>query len=223
MKSATFAVGLAALVAQGNLVAHWEGKSGLDSLGRNNATLLGGAHITNGAFDFLGNIYEVAFIPDNGSLALTHNLSISCWVYAREFASPQATSPQSQIVFRGDDRCGLDPYDLLLMKSGHWQFKIWNESDVCLIQAPAFLFEWTHLLATLDAELGVMRLYVNGELMAQTYTKITPMKSLEQSASPGISIGNVQFPSGPYHRQPFDGFIRDVRIYDAAIKPSDLR
>lgn len=220
--AATLTIIAAAAFANGGLVAHWTGQSERDALGRNDAVLLSGARINSSAFEFPGNLEAVAFVPDNGSLALTQNISISCWVYPREYAHEQATSAQSQILFRGDDRNGLDPFDLLLLKSGHWQFKIWSENDVCAIQAPAALFEWTHLLAVLDAQLGIMRLYVNGELLAQSFTPIRPFKTLDAGCSPGISIGNVQFPSGKRHMQPFNGFIRDVRLYDSVLKPADL-
>lgn len=215
----TAALLLSIVASQEAPIAYWPGTTPDDVYRKNNSTLLGGARATNMGFEFSGDVNQVAFIPDNGSLALTGSISISCYVYAREFASANATSAQSQIFFRGDDRNGLDPYDLLLLREGLWQFKISTDTETYTIQAPATLFEWTQLTAVFDSEREVMRLYVDGELVAQSYIKGKPIGALDTNYSPGIAIGNVQFPSGPWHRQPFNGYIRDVKVYDKVIKP----
>lgn len=169
--------------------------------------------------DFQGELNGGAFAPDGPEFALTHSLSVSCWVYPRAYAHPFATSPQSQIVFRGDDRSGLDPYQLTLSRTGYFAFGVEGAGGLCVLHYPAKLNTWAHVLGTLDDATGKIRLYINGKLAAETTTNVRPLGGLDPNQHPGIGIGNTQFPQGGRHRQPFDGMIRDVRIYDEAVSP----
>ena len=51
-------------------------------------------------------------IADSPLLELTHSLTLEA--YVNVFSLPQGADAESQIVFRGDDRGGLDPYFLEL-------------------------------------------------------------------------------------------------------------
>lgn len=121
-------------------------------------------------------------------------------------------------MFRGDDRSAMDPYQISLARNGRFVFAIQSASESCALSADARLNTWTHLLGTLDATTGNMQFFVNGKLVEKTTTKVRPLIALDPRYHPGFSIGNTQNPAGP-HRQPFDGIIRDARIYDAAVTP----
>jgi hypothetical protein len=173
--------------------------------------------VDGGKFVFSGAGTEVAYTPDAPEFRLSGSFSLSCWVYPRAFASPFATSPQAQIMFRGDDRGGLDPYQLIIARNGRFVFAIQSKDSICAVSGDARLNRWTHLLATLDAKNGKMRLYLNGKLAEETITSVRPLTELDARYHPGVSLGNTQFPQGGVHRQPFDGFIRDARIYDEVV------
>ena len=219
MKCASVAVVLClASFSYADLVARWKGDDSRDSLGRNRLSFVGDAKANHGRFEFAGSPSDVAFVPDSPEFAITGSISISCWVCPRAFASPFATSPQSQIVFRGDDRGGSDPYHLTLSRDGCYTFSVdGGISSICTLGAPARLNEWVHLLGTLDATTGEMQLFVNSRPIARAKTDVRPTGALDRRYHPGIGIGNTQFPQGGHHQQPFDGFIRDVRIYNSVV------
>jgi hypothetical protein len=206
--------------ASADLIARWKGADFRDAVGRHRLSFSGGATSDKKALEFTGAVDGVAYTPDAPEFRLTESLSISCWVYPRALTSPFATSPAAQIMFRGDDRSGLDPYHLTIARNGRFIFAIASaENNVCAVSATAKLFTWSHLLGTLDDNTGKMRLYVNGKLEEETVTEIRPLAELHPDYNPGFSIGNTQFPAGGMHRQPFDGFIRDARVYNEAVTP----
>lgn len=209
----------AACLCRADLVAHWKGRDFRDALGKYRLHFQDGAQAKGGALDFQGELNGGAFTPDGPEFVLTRSLSISCWVYPRAYAHPFATSPQAQIVFRGDDRSGRDPYHLTLSRTGFYALGIGGEHESSVLHSPAKLNTWAHLLGTLDGATGKMRLYINGKLAAETITHVRPLAGLDPAYNPGISIGNTQFPQGGGHRQPFDGMIKDVRIYNEAVSP----
>jgi len=206
-------------VGEADLVARWKGNDFRDALGRYRLQYQDGTATKGNAIDFQGDLNGGAFTADGPEFVLTRSLSVSCWVYPRAFSHPLATSPQAQIVFRGDDRSGLDPYHLTLSRTGYYAFGVAGPGETSVLHAPAKLNAWAHLLGTLDDATGEMRLYVNGKLAAELTTNVRPLGPLDPNYRPGIAIGNTQFPQGGRHRQPFDGMIRDVRIYNEAVSP----
>ena len=78
-------------------------------------------------------------------------------------------------------------------------------------QEPDPVGHWSHLAVTYDG--GVVRLYVNGSEVSSRSTAGT----IRQTPDP-LWIGGNQ-PYGEY----FDGEIDDVRVYDRALEPAELR
>lgn len=165
------------------------------------------------AFDFMSDTASVQVV-DHPQLAFTGSFTISLWVYPRSL--PGKHSSNAQIFFRGDDRNGNDPYCLCLRSDGVWHFAINNAEASAVVQAPAMLNQWTHLVASFDAPRGRMRLYANDELIAQTFTTAAPFRDLEVQWDPGVSIGNVQRPQQNRHWQPFDGLIDEILVFNDA-------
>jgi hypothetical protein len=153
-------------------------------------------------------------VADTPSLEITKSIGISCWVKLDSYPSFA-----SQLVFRGDDRTGLDPYTLVV-HDGRVFFGVQNEKDEgANVSAPIGLGVWTHVVGSLDdSRYGAMRLWVDGELKDATRTTIRPFAKLDPNAAPGLGIGNVQNDRGP-HNQPLQGSLADVRIYDCPITP----
>ncbi|MBI4480630.1 MAG: VCBS repeat-containing protein [Acidobacteria bacterium] len=79
------------------------------------------------------------------------------------------------------------------------------------------LFTWTHLAATLDA--GVMRLYVNGQMVASG-----PSSGPPAGAGVPFSLGGlIGDPSDPSCYCSFSGGMREARVWSRALSASELR
>ncbi len=136
------------------MVSHWTGdNTPSDSVGSNDATFYNGTTYTAGqvgqAFRFDGN-NDRAIIADDPSLALTGSLSIEAWANADSYATKHGI-----ILFRGDDRDGLDPYQLTVTSSGQLRFGIsGGGTDGAGVAAPMPLGEFVHVVGTLDDATG---------------------------------------------------------------------
>jgi len=145
-------------------------------------------------------------VPDNPAFALTKSLTLEAYFKALGTVS-NVDSPQ-YILFRGDDRGGLDPWWLAVEKSISGQvflaFEICPDSGAPIIlAAPVSLNAWHEAAGTLDNATGKLSLYLDGQLVASTYTDTRPMGALS-GANPGIGIGDLQSAAQP---QDFDGLI----------------
>ena len=164
----------------------------------------------------------VLFVPDSPQFALGPSLSVSAQVWIRALPS-NCTSPQGQIVFRGDDRSACDNYSLSLGTDGYYTWRFDADADnIVTLRVPARPNTWTTLLGTFDAKTRHIMLYMDGFLVCEQYTPLNPLMLMDKNAAPGFSIGNVQNPFGGHHNQPFNGLIRDVKIYNTAIMWDEL-
>jgi hypothetical protein len=154
-------------------------------------------------------------IPDYPQLQLTNSLTLEAFILALSY--PQSAINESQIIFRGDDEIGRDPYFLELRDTNLF-FGITATEPVVSVQAPITLHQWHHVAGTLDGPSGNMRLYIDGNLVASTTTSVRPYQKLI-GQNPGLGIGNVQ--SGNYAEY-FNGFIDEVRISDTALTPGQF-
>ena len=141
---------------------------------------------------------------------------MSAWIKASAYA---LAGTGAQILFRGDDRPGLDPFTFVIHSDGRIYFAIQDQaqnSPNVSIDIP--LNQWTHILASFSAKTGELRMYKDGELVSRNKCKFLPLKELDSFSAPGIGIGNVQWNGGP-HNQPFQGTLADVRLYNAVLAP----
>jgi hypothetical protein len=159
------------------------------------------------------------FIPDYNALKLTHSMTIEAWIKS----GPSALE-RGDILFRGDDHGGFDPYHLDVRNNGTLgAFMITSAADQsAMVTAPIVQHHWTHLAGTLDDATGAMRLYVNGVLAASTTTSIRPFADLDPTGSPGLGIGGLQSDNPFLNKTYFNGLIDEVRISDVALPPSSL-
>jgi hypothetical protein len=163
---------------------------------------------------FNGNSTRI-FIPDYPQLQLTNSLTLEAFIMALSY--PQSSINESQIIFRGDDEIGRDPY-FIELRDTYLFFGISPGEPLVSVQAPITLRQWHHVAGTLDGSTGNMRLYIDGNLVASTNTALRPYQKLIGS-NPGLGIGNVQ--SGNYAEY-FNGFIDEARISDVALAPSQF-
>jgi hypothetical protein len=131
-------------------------------------------------------------------------------------------SPSRVILFRGDTRMDNDPYYLALTDEGHLYTGIDQESGEKFYaenEKEAPLNEWLHVSASYDSRQRMLRLYVNGDLCAETATTGDPVKVLT-GPDPGLSIGNFQSRVWP---NMFAGVIDEVRIWNTALTQEQIR
>src|SRR4051812_47267360 len=171
------------------------------------------------SLDFNGSNQRVA-VPDNAAFALTESLTLEASINIRDVKVGQVR----YILFRGDDRPGLDPYWLAVSKSAGGavtvQFHVIGAtgSDARLT-APITTGHWHNVAGTLDNATGKMTLYLDNVAVATKTTTVRAFGPLISTKKPGIGIGNVQ--SGSYS-QYFNGLIDEVRISDTALLPNQL-
>ena len=164
-------------------------------------------------YDFSGGRSAIRFqdLPD---LHLTGSMTVAVWIYPRSYA---IDGFGSQILFRGDDRPGLDPYYLRLEPDGRIHFCIQNEQNVpAQVSAVVPLRQWTRVTANFDARLGRMEMWIDGERRDAASTSVKPMIDLDPNAAPGVAVGNIN--EGGYN-QPYDGLLADLRLYSTSLGP----
>jgi sugar lactone lactonase YvrE len=210
-----------AVAVPSGLVSWWKAQdSAVDLMGLNNATLFNGTTYAAGkvgqAFSFDG-VNDRASVGDSASLKLTTSLTIEGWIRVNAFPS----SGSGEIFFRGDDT--RYPYFLSAESNGMLNFTIVPlTTNGSSLQTPLSLGQLTHVGATLDDATGLMSLYVNGVLAAQTTTDVRPYGDLNAASHPGIGIGNTGgYPGTPYN-SPFNGLIDELSVYNRALAPGEV-
>src|SRR5262249_17996491 len=152
-----------------------------------NATLYQGTTYATGevgqAFSFDG-VNDRAQVADSASLKLTSSLTIEGWIKVNGYpAGPPAD--HGEIFFRGAERGGLDPYSLSTEPDGTLNFQVTPAvGGGSSLKTPLPLGQLTHVAATLDDATGLMSLYVNGTLAAQTTTDVRPFGDLDPASNP---------------------------------------
>ena len=202
------------------LIGLWSGEgNAVDSVGGNNGVMQN-VGFTDGvvgqAFVFAPNRFRGGWVgvqvPDKPAYALTHSLTIEGWIRPR--------GNGYTVLCRGDHRPGLDPYALSTQANHDLRFQITNENnESAMVDATVPFNEWTHVAAILDGDTGVMCLYTNGVLAAQTETTLRPLGELIPEMSPGIGIGNLNDGGNNF---PFVGDIDEIALYDRALSADEV-
>jgi concanavalin A-like lectin/glucanase superfamily protein len=192
------------------LVGWWSGNNNaLDSSGNgHNGIIQPGISFAPGVFGqaFVTGSGRVS-IPDGPAFELTSSLTIGAWM--------NMANNSFAVLYRGDDRPGLDPYGLSGNGGGLMGLQIVDATDAGVYLPTAIpLNEWVHVAGTLDGSTGDMKLYLNGVLVAQTTTAIRPFGPL---LGPGVAIGNTAT-----HEFPFSGLIDEVVLYNRALSPGEV-
>jgi hypothetical protein len=208
------------------LVCWWRGEGDAsDALGEANGSFYGGVAFAPGkvgqcfAFDGVNGAINV---PDAPALALTNSLTIEGWLFVTN-----APAALGEVLLRGDQRFGLDPYSLSVRSddgvSAILGFGLTDQSDhVAAINSLMPTGVWTHVAATLEGATGLMRLYTNGVAAAETSTAIRPLGPLDPLYSPGVGIGNHSSQPGPF-LMPFRGRIDELSVYNRALLTSEVQ
>src|SRR5688572_1337154 len=99
------------------------------------------------ALDFNGSNGGV-LLGDHEALALTGSMTVSVWLNLRSYVEHD---PGAQVLFRGDDRSGADPYTLAVRRDGTINFGVQQEDQMSrAVIAEIPLRTWIHVLANYD-------------------------------------------------------------------------
>lgn len=167
------------------------------------------------SMSFNGTNQRIA-IPDNPALAITQSLTLEAYINPLVATNTHT----EQVVFRGDNRGGLDPYKITKI-NGNLDFQISdaNGDTSTVTAAIPNIGQWLFVAGTLNDATGAMDLYFNDTLVASTTTTIRPYATLDSTEDPGLGIGNTE--SGDYNEY-FDGLIDEVRISNTALTPGEF-
>jgi hypothetical protein len=209
-----------AVAAPSGLVSWWTANnSAADAMGLNNATLSNVTYTTGEvgkAFSFNG-LNGWAALGDPSSLAFTQSFTIEGWIKVNGLPTNYNFG---SIMFRGDDRGGLDPYQLVIQPNGDVQFQINSTTAGASVQAPIPTGQFVHVAATLDDGTGAMTLYENGAVVAQTTTTVRPFGALDPTQQPGVGFGNSNALSN--YDVPFNGLIDELSVYNRALTAGEV-
>ncbi len=214
-------IGFQANTTPVGLVSHWTAENtALDAEGRNDGLTVNGTSYTSGqvgqGFLFDG-VDDGILLEDSSSLQLTRSLTIEAWVRADSLPTQHG-----MILFRGDDRSGVDPYQLYVNSDGTIRFGISDENAGAGLQTDMPLGEFVYVAGTLDDATGEMSLYLNGVLVSQRQTDVRPFRNLDPSRNPGLGIGNHGGGSTSPHNFPFHGVIDELKIHDVALSSTEV-
>ena len=159
---------------------------------------------------------QFIYVPDEPAFQLTQSLTLEAYVYIRSAPS----GGDREIIFRGDDRVGLDPY-FLGVANGNIDFNIENAQGLTTTVSTAIpeYDQWLHIAATLDNASGNMGLYVNNTLESSIVTANRPFGPLQANQIPGLGFGNTEDAN---YFEYFDGLIDEIRISNVALTPGQF-
>ncbi len=205
------------------LVSWWTADgTAADLMQRNDGELVAGTTFASGmvgqAFDFDG-VDDGVRLPDSQSLQLTESLTIEGWVLVRSYPG----SGGAPVLFRGDDRMGLDPYVLEVRHDGNVRFVVNSLGSGASVAAPIPLNQLVHLAATLDDATGLMSLYLDGEVVSAGITDVRPFGDLDTNYDPGIGIGNHGGAPDYQYAYPLDGLIDELSVYNRALTNNEVQ
>jgi hypothetical protein len=209
-----------AVALPSNAVSWWTANSTAnDALGLNNATLSNVTYTTGEvgqAFNFNGR-NGWASLGDPSSLAFTASMTIEGWIKVNGLPTNYNFGA---IMFRGDDRGGLDPYSLDLLPDGRLRFEVDSGHGAADVYASVPTGQFVHVAATLDDATGAMALYENGAVVAQIVTPDRPFGALDPTQQPGVGIGNSNALSN--YDVPFNGLIDELTVYNRALTAGEV-
>lgn len=127
-----------------------------------------------------------------------------------------------QIVFRGNELGGRDPFYLAIFNNNlRWLITDSGGTIAFLdYDISGFLNKQIHVAGTIDNGTGNMGLYVNGSQVLSQNTAVRPVYPITTGSGCGISIGALH--DCVNTAQHFDGLIGEVRISNMALTPTQF-
>lgn len=154
----------------------------------------GGAGPTTNAYLSISNVAD--FIPTSTSF------TIEAWVYTTDYTYT------NWIFFTGNNAASTINY-LYISTSGILNFRFGTS-----VSGPAVpLNTWTHIAAVRNLEDTTTKLFLNGKLVASANSASSPDTNTSTCYVGGYYDSNW---GGANPRNPFKGYINDLRVYNSA-------
>lgn len=184
------------------------------------------AGVNGNGLSFDGN-NDFVSVDDDSSYHSSRALSIALWVKWES-----TSSSINSFVWKSE---GLDCPDLPYCSNREYLFGVWNGSFVHLASTPSDLVgvrqialsarddvlvqnRWYHVVGVIDASEESMKIYINGEKVAEIYDE--HLASGIRDTNGDLIIGNDFGTSGSMG--PFKGVMDDLRIYDRALSEEEI-
>ena len=212
-----------AVAVPSGIVSWWTANNtAADAMGLNNATLSNVTYATGEvgkAFSFNGTNGWAA-LGNPSSLAFTASFTIEGWI---EVKGLPTNYNFGSIMFRGDDRGGLDPYSARdLLPDGDLRFGIRSASNRQRLHVYAPVAD--RAVGSRGRYAGrrdwAMTLYENGAVVAQATTTVRPFATLDPTQEPGVGIGNSNALDN--YDVPFNGLIDELSVYNRALTAGEV-
>ncbi len=194
----------------------------IDQVGDRDGTYLGNPTLeATGAFGTaLGSslsfdgVDDELQIPDDGTLDLTHNVSLSFWMNVDQISSSFAATP---LVSKDNSGVFVATYSISLTRNGALQMQTREDTTTrttttanSLIQAG----QWYHVLGVMDRDLGRMTIYVDGlEQASNAISTTVDANSLNEP----LRVGH----SGSTFEPRFNGRIDELSLFDHPLTAHD--
>ncbi len=177
---------------------------------KNDGMLVGDPQWVDGKFgealDFNGT-NDYVEIPDNASLDITDNITITAWIFKRSDDIHGGT-----IVSKWKQTGDVWAYVLYGLGDSGGGFRLrWDDSSQTNLEGPYQLpnDEWLHYAATYDG--SIMKVFQN----AKEIENIAADKKINSEDNP-VWIGNDGY------QQHFSGILDEIAIFNAALDESDI-
>jgi hypothetical protein len=176
---------------------------------------LGGLYALNFA-NADSNGDNAVLAPDAPQLNFSNNLAFTLTAWINSETNNQSSAA---LISKGFGNGG-EQYDMDLY-TGYLRFFVRNNGGTVYpinstYYPPSNL--WVNVAATMDGNAGIMCLYVNGQLIGSNGAP----SSLLYTTYP-LSIGNRTASSTSTNDLPFLGEMQDVRLYNIALPPQDIK
>jgi fructan beta-fructosidase len=196
-----------------SLAAGFVDKGGDDLLLSNSGVVSGGGGVAgNGAN--LDNANDYAFVPDN-SLLNADSMSVSLWF------RPDAAGQSVNIVNKAR-ASAANSWGLEQLTDGRLKFLVSNAnggSTAIVTQQAVAIGDWHHAVASYDAELGRLELFVDGKLAAAGEGAVNGPIAYDNSP---MFLGKQMVGTGSGVNA-FDGTIDEMQLYGSALTPGEIR
>lgn len=203
----------------GNAKAHWSLNDGngtvvSDSSGNNfhgttnNTSWVDGVDGT--ALEFNGTNSNVT-LPAAAFASIDQEITIAMWVLG------SATQPRKDSIFYATNSTGARLLNIHLPWSNSNVY--WDAGDSSgydrinkVASSSEFKGQWNHWAFTKNSTLGVMSIYLNGQLWHSEAGNTAPLSGITNVRLGSQTSGNV-----------YDGMIDEVTLYNSALSPANIR
>ena len=160
---------------------------------------------------------DYVFVPYSPAFDLLQGLSIVLWAYLE--SDPDATGGNDWRLLLG--RNGFRPYGLALEQNGKLTGSVYLDNKRQSVQSPMEIpaGEWVHIAFTYEAESGLLRLYINGQLIAEHEASSGKVEQIEGRA---LTI-SLPKPEGTQELRAWPGRLDEVQLYQRALKPAEVQ